>query len=89
MTTTIAIRIKIPTGMTIPKIIPRLFDPLSELDDDEEVGAVEPTADPLIGTPPTSPPELKAFETPLATLATLFADPTFIVTGTLIEPSVI
>ncbi len=74
--------------MTIPKMIPRLFDPLSELDD-WVVGAVEPTAEPLIGTPPTSPPELKAVETPVATLATLLAVPTFKVTGTLIEPSVI
>jgi hypothetical protein len=79
-----AIMINIPSGIEIPKMIPKLLD-------DElvaAVGATAATADPLIGNPPKLFPEDIADVIPFATAPTLDALPTERIVSALTDPLV-
>ena len=85
-TTTKAIIIKIPSGITIPKIKP-IF-----VDEDYCVvvftGARTASADPLIAIPPINAPDDKDYEIPLATEVAPDAEPTESTVAALTDPSV-
>ena len=78
-----AITTKIPSGITIPKMIPKLVDDYLVA----VVGATTASADPLIGTPAIEAPEDKADVSPLATAPTLEALPTERTVSALTDPS--
>ncbi len=82
-TTMIAITIKIPSGITIPKMTPKLVDDYLA----DFVSATTASADPLIGTPPTLAPEDKADDIPLATAPTLEELPIERTVSALTDPS--
>jgi hypothetical protein len=78
-----AIMINIPSGIEIPKMIPKFFDDALVA----AVGATAATADPLIGNPPILvAPEDKADEIPFATPPTLDALPTERTVSALTDP---
>ena len=78
-----AIIINIPSGIEIPKMMPKFFDDALVAD----VGATAATADPLIGIPPIEVPDDKADEIVLETPPTFDALPTDRTLSALTDPS--